>query len=183
MLSISEKIGSNFYTSVAPCFIKENSIMANVELEDNLCIIEGNDFIKATLIGKGAGGLPTATSVISDLSYYINKNTYKVFNSDYSSMSLANSVNDELRKKSYYIRLSAVNKIGVLKTITQFFAKKSISIKSIIQLNPEDSNTVPIVIISNVVSHKKIIEITKLLKKNSYIKKEISTIRIEENIG
>ncbi|MDC1315918.1 homoserine dehydrogenase [Alphaproteobacteria bacterium] len=183
LLSISEKIGSNFYTSVAPCFIKENSIMANVELEDNLCIIEGNDFIKATLIGKGAGGLPTATSVISDLSYYINKNTYKVFNSDYSSMSLANSVNDELRKKSYYIRLSAVNKIGVLKTITQFFAKKSISIKSIIQLNPEDSNTVPIVIISNVVSHKKIIEITKLLKKNSYIKKEISTIRIEENIG
>ena len=98
-------------------------------------------------------------------------------------MTLPSYVNQNARNRSYYIRLSVANKVGVLKTITQFFAKKSISIKSIIQLNPDDSNTVPIVIISNVVSQKKIIEITKLLKKNNYIKNDISTIRLEDNIG
>jgi homoserine dehydrogenase len=157
--------------------------MANTEFEDNLCIIEGDDFVKTSLIGKGAGGFPTATSIISDLATYITTNNYKVFNSNYSSMTLPSYVNQNARNRSYYIRLSVANKVGVLKTITQFFAKKSISIKSIIQLNPDDSNTVPIVIISNVVSQKKIIEITKLLKKNSYIKNDISTIRLEDNIG
>ena len=183
LLSISEKIGSKFYSSVAPCFINENSVMANTEFEDNLCIIEGDDFVKTSLIGKGAGGFPTATSIISDLVTYITTNDYKVFNSNYSSMPLPSYVNQNARNRSYYIRLSVANKVGVLKTITQFFAKKSISIKSIIQLNPDDSNTVPIVIISNVVSQKKIMEITKLLKKNSYIKNDISTIRLEDNIG
>jgi len=183
LLSISEKIGSKFYSSVAPCFVNKDSVMANTEFEDNLCIIEGDDFVKTSLIGKGAGGFPTATSIISDLATYITTNNHKVFNSNYSSMPLASYVNQNARNRSYYIRLSVANKVGVLKTIAQFFAKKSISIKSIIQLNPDDSNTVPIVIISNVVSQKKIIEITKLLKKNNYIKNDISTIRLEDNIG
>jgi homoserine dehydrogenase len=183
LLSISEKIRSKFYSSVAPCFVNKGSVMANTEFEDNICIIEGDDFVKTSLIGKGAGGFPTATSIISDLATYITTNNYKVFNSNYSSMPIPSYVNQNARNRSYYIRLSVANKVGVLKTITQFFAKKSISIKSIIQLNPDDSNTVPIVIISNVVSQKKIIEITKLLKKNSYIKNDISTIRLEDNIG
>ena len=183
LLSISEKIGSKFYSSVAPCFINQNNTMANTEFEDNLCIIEGDDFVKTSLMGKGAGGFPTATSIISDLSTFISGNINGVFNDNYISMPSANYVSDIIRNRSYYMRLSVSNKVGVLKSITQLFANKSISIKSIIQLNPDDSNTVPIVIISNVVSHKKIIEITKLLKKNSFIKKEISTIRIEDNLG
>jgi homoserine dehydrogenase len=168
---------------VAPCFINQNNTMANTEFEDNLCIIEGDDFVKTSLMGKGAGGFPTATSIISDLSAFISGNINGVFNDNYASMLSANYVSDKIRNRSYYMRLSVANKVGVLKSITQLFANKSISIKSIIQLNPDDSNTVPIVIISNVVSHKKIIEITKLLKKNSFIKKEISTIRIEDNLG
>jgi homoserine dehydrogenase len=183
LLSISEKIGLKFYSSIAPCFIKENSIIANTEFEDNLCVIEGDDFVQTCLMGKGAGGFPTATSIISDIASFITGNINGVFNADYASMPLATYVNDNTRNRSYYIRLSVANKVGALKSITQLFANKTISIKSIIQLNPEDSNTVPIVIISNVVSQKKIIEITKILKKNSYIKKEISTIRIEDKIG
>ena len=183
LLSISEKIGKNFYSSVAPCFIKQNSIMANTEFEDNICVVEGDDFIKTSLIGKGAGGFPTATSIVSDIISFTSGNINNIFNVNYTSMPLANYVNDDTRNRSYYIRLSVNNKVGVLKTITQFFAKKAISIKSIIQLNPEDSKTVPIVIISNIVSHKKIVEITKMLKKNRYIKKQISTIRIEDKIG
>jgi homoserine dehydrogenase len=162
---------------VAPCFINQNNTMANTEFEDNLCIIEGDDFVKTSLMGKGAGGFPTATSIISDLSAFISGNINGVFNDNYASMLSANYVSDKIRNRSYYMRLSVANKVGVLKSITQLFANKSISIKSIIQLNPDDSNTVP------VVSHKKIIEITKLLKKNSFIKKEISTIRIEDNLG
>ena len=183
LVSISEKIGQKFYSSVAPCFIKKNSTMSATEFEDNLCIIEGDDFVKTILIGKGAGGLPTATSIISDISHYLTIKNNRVFDIDYDLMPLATFVNEKSRNRSYYIRLSVSNKVGVLKSITQFFAKKSISIKSIIQLNPDDSNTVPIVIITNVTNNSKIIEVTNLLNKNSYIKNKISTIRIEDNIG
>lgn len=183
LLSISEKIGSKFYSSIAPCFVNQNSLLSNTNFEDNLAIIEGDDFVKTSLIGKGAGGFPTATSIISDIMTFISGDYSCVFNSNYEKMLPAIYVNDDKRKRSYYLRFSVLNRVGVLKSIAEFFEKKSISIKSIIQLNPDDFNTVPIVIITNLVSHKKITDITKDLKKNSYIKKEISTIRIEDKIG
>ncbi|MAV82085.1 MAG: hypothetical protein CMI90_01310 [Pelagibacteraceae bacterium] len=183
LLSICEKIGSKFFASVAPCFVKQESLLSNTNFEDNLAIIEGINFVKTSLLGKGAGGYPTASSIISDLMNYISKDYSNVFNTKYDSMLLAKFVDTSSRKRSYYLRFSVQNKVGVLKSIANFFAKKSISIKSIIQLNPYDSNTVPLVIITNLISDKKINEIKKLLKKNSYIKKEISTIRIEDNIG
>ena len=100
LLSISEKIGKNFYSSVAPCFIKQNSIMANTEFEDNICVVEGDDFIKTSLIGKGAGGFPTATSIVSDIISFTSGNINNIFNVNYTSMPLANYANNN-RNRSY----------------------------------------------------------------------------------
>ena len=73
--------------------------------------------------------------------------------------------------------------MGVLKSIAQKYALKSISIKSIIQLNTSNEKTVTIIIISDPVGVDKINLVTQNLKKTSFLKKEISVIRIEENIG
>ena len=79
--------------------------------------------------------------------------------------------------------MSVLNKVGVLKSIAQIFAQKSISIKSIIQLNTSNEMTVQIIIISDPVGVDKINLVTQNLKKTSFLKKEISVIRIEEDIG
>ena len=175
---------SKFYSSVAPCFVPENSLIAKTDFEENVITLEGDDFIKTSLVGKGAGGYPTATSIISDLKKYAAHNQYHgVFHHNYSSMSKAKYLNRSDRKRPYYLRMSVLNKVGVLKSIAQIFAQKSISIKSIIQLNTSNEKTVPIIIISDPVGVDKINLVTQNLKKTSFLKREISVIRIEENIG
>ena len=79
--------------------------------------------------------------------------------------------------------MSVLNKVGVLKSIAQLFSQKSISIKSIIQLNTSNEKVVPIIIISDPVGLKNITQVIDNLKKTNFLKNEISVIRIEENIG
>ena len=55
--------------------------------------------------------------------------------------------------------------------------------KSNIQFNTSNEKTVPIIIISDPVGVDKINLVTQNLKKTSFLKKEISVIRIEEDIG
>ena len=182
---MTERYGnSKFYSSVAPCFVPENSLIAKTDFEENLITLEGDSFIKTSLVGKGAGGYPTATSIISDLKRFTSHlETEGVFVSKYPSMPKAKFINRSERKRPYYLRMAVLNKVGVLKSIAQIFSQKSISIKSIIQLNTSNEKTVPIVIISDPVGIDKINSVIQNLKKTSFIKKEISVIRIEENIG
>ena len=106
-----------------------------------------------------------------------------IFIKKYSQMLNAKFVNQSQRIRPYYLRMSVLNKVGVLKSIAQLFSQKSISIKSIIQLNTNNEKVVPIIIISDPVGIKNITQVVNNLKKTSFIKNEISVIRIEENIG
>ena len=184
LVSISERHNKKFYSSVAPCFIPENSLVAKTDFEENVISLEGDNFLKSSLVGKGAGGYPTATSIISDLKRYLTHTDEKgIFKIKYQNMPKASFINHSLRTRPYYLRMSVLNKVGVLKSITQIFAQKSISIKSLIQLNTSNEKIVPIIIISDPVGIDKISKVVKNLKNSNFLKKEISVIRIEENIG
>jgi len=111
------------------------------------------------------------------------KTDHGVFQIKYSNMPKATFYDQSLRKRPYYIRMSVLNKVGVLKSIANLFAQKSISIKSLIQLNTSNDKVVPIIIISDATDVDKINHVIKNLKKSSFLKKEISVIRIEEHIG
>jgi homoserine dehydrogenase len=184
LVSISERHNKKFYSSVAPCFIPENSLVAKTDFEENVISLEGDNFLKSSLVGKGAGGYPTATSIISDLKRYLTHTDEKgIFKIKYQNMPKASFINHSLRTRPYYLRMSVLNKVGVLKSIAQIFAQKSISIKSLIQLNTSNEKIVPIIIISDPVGIDKISKVVKNLKNSNFLKKEISVIRIEENIG
>ena len=184
LVSITERYKDRFFSSVAPCFVPESSLIAKTNLEENVITFEGENFLKTSLVGKGAGGYPTATSIISDLKKFIVRNPdHGVFQIKYSNMPKATFYDQSLRKRPYYIRMSVLNKVGVLKSIANLFAQKSISIKSLIQLNTSNDKVVPIIIISDATDVDKINHIIKNLKKSSFLKKEISVIRIEEHIG
>ena len=184
LVSITERYKDKFFSSVAPCFVPESSLIAKTNFEENVITFEGENFLKTSLVGKGAGGYPTATSIISDIKRFISYSSYKgIFIKKYSKMLLANFANQSQRIRPYYLRMSVLNKVGVLKSIAQLFSQKSISIKSIIQLNTTNEKVVPIIIISDPVGLKNITQVVNNLKKTNFIKKEISVIRIEENIG
>ncbi len=76
------KVGDNQVTMyVLPMFVKSDDPMYHVKYEDNAVQVEGAFSDKQFFLGKGAGGHPTGSAVISDVSAnsYNYKYEYKKF--------------------------------------------------------------------------------------------------------
>jgi homoserine dehydrogenase len=52
---------------VAPTFVPEGSILAQARDEENVVVLDGGPAGKVSLVGRGAGSLPTAAAVLSDV--------------------------------------------------------------------------------------------------------------------
>lgn len=62
------KLGKNSLTLfVMPTFVSSNDYIYNVEEEYNGVVIEGAFYEKQFMFGKGAGGFPTGSAVLSDI--------------------------------------------------------------------------------------------------------------------
>lgn len=69
LLQHSEKLDNdNFAIFVLPTLVDSDDYIYNVEDEFNGVVIEGAYYDKQFMFGKGAGGFPTGSAVLSDIS-------------------------------------------------------------------------------------------------------------------
>lgn len=94
---------NKYYLSVEPNILSKDSFYAKVEDANNLVSIVGNDIGELKFYGKGAGKLPTANAVVSDV-VDILYNNYKTYEININEYNLCNNV--DLVKDKYYVRLS-----------------------------------------------------------------------------
>ena len=66
LATYEEKDGMNF-ASVEPVFLSRNSVLASARNEYNALCLDCENIGKQILIGKGAGEMPTASALLSDL--------------------------------------------------------------------------------------------------------------------
>jgi homoserine dehydrogenase len=66
-LATYEEVGGFGFASVEPVFVSHESVFAGVRNEYNALCLDCNHIGKQILIGKGAGELPTASALLSDL--------------------------------------------------------------------------------------------------------------------
>lgn len=67
LLGTSKKIGDTFYSMVAPVMIGQNHPLINVNGVFNGIFVHGNVLDDVMFYGRGAGKLPTASAVVSDV--------------------------------------------------------------------------------------------------------------------
>ena len=109
------------------CFKK--NFIANVDGVYNGVVVESNFCKKSFFQGEGAGSLPTATSVYSDM---ISISKAKNFNKKKSSKKFK-ILNLQERFGPYYLRFTTEDKPGVISGIANEFKKNHISMKSMLQ--------------------------------------------------
>ena len=63
-----KKVGDTVYAWVMPAFVKPESDLYRVNNEYNAVILEGAFSERQFMVGKGAGGYPTGSAVLSDIS-------------------------------------------------------------------------------------------------------------------
>ncbi|MGI9310227.1 MAG: homoserine dehydrogenase, partial [bacterium] len=138
-LGIARRAADGIELRVHPTLIPARRLLANVNGVMNAILVHA-DAVGPTLhCGAGAGAEPTASSVVADLIDVVRAVTTdpqnRVPHLAFQPGSLASSpiLPIDQVETAYYLRLSAINRPGVLAAITRIFGDSGISIDTILQ--------------------------------------------------
>lgn len=134
LLAIAEKVDGEITVRVHPAMIPIAHPLASVRDNLNAVFVEGEQVGELMFLGRGAGGPPTATSVIGDI-VDIARNIISGGRGTgctcYQSDARIRSMDET--ESQYYILLEVTDRPGVLAKVAQTFADNDVSIKSVWQ--------------------------------------------------
>ncbi|MDI1232021.1 MAG: homoserine dehydrogenase [Methylobacter sp.] len=185
-LGIARKTPEGIELRVHPTLIPERRLIANVDGVMNAVLVKG-DAVGATLYyGAGAGAEPTASSVVADVIDVVRALTSDPENRVPHLAFQANALADipvlpsELFRTSYYLRLNAEDKPGVLAEVTRILANHQISIKAIRQEKPLDNETsIPIIILTQITLEKEMNSAIAEIEALKTVTGKVNRIRLE----
>lgn len=137
LLGIIDNSTDELDLRVHPVFVSKLNPLASVKMENNAILINGDAVKELTIIGKGAGSLPTASSVFGDiliLASQFEQGAEKP-NPQFACMHThyAKIKNFDDVKNSFYVRVSMYDKVGVLKDLGEIMANNQANVKFIDQ--------------------------------------------------
>lgn len=113
LIGHAQYMNNGFQASVQPTIIKENSMFSNVNMAFNSVIFKGNNVGDLMFYGPGAGKLPTANAVLSDV-VDIALDSFR--NKNYLSKSNLDNLNSKMEEQ-YYLRLPEDTDTSLLENI------------------------------------------------------------------
>lgn len=186
LLAISKSHDNSVEARVHPTMIPYNHILAKVDGSINAISIHGDAAQEIVLHGHGAGMMPTASAVVSDISD-MARNITAGINTRIPSLSftpefLSKKPVIEISKITckYYIRLTAKDSPGVLSKVSGILGDFKISIKSVHQKARENFTGVPVVMITHKAKESNIQDALKKIGDLDEILEKPVLIRIED---
>jgi homoserine dehydrogenase len=139
LLAIAIKHEKTVEARLHPTMIPFDHLLASVNGNFNAFHITGDAAGSVFLYGQGAGMMPTASAVVSDI-VDISRQLLKGVSGCVPSRSLREKIIEDIHlmpfddiETNYYFRFSAVDQPGVLSKISGILGKYNISIASVIQ--------------------------------------------------
>jgi homoserine dehydrogenase len=132
---------------VHPTLIPQSHVLASVSGVFNAVLVRG-DVVGDTLsYGRGAGGDPTASAVLSDLAQIASHfpQEQKARNVGHEALHSRLKTIDEIVSR-YYLRLLVEDRPGVLADVARVLAEQQIGISSVIQPEAHVGETTPLVL-------------------------------------
>ena len=185
-LGIARKTPEGIELRVHPTLIPERRLIANVNGVMNAVLVKG-DAVGATLYyGAGAGAEPTASAVVADVIDVVraltsdpeNRVPHLAFQAD--SLADIPVLTSDRFKTSYYLRLNAEDKPGVLADVTRILADHHISIEAIIQKEPlGDETAIPIIMLTQITLEKEMNAAIAEIEALKTVTGKVNRIRLE----
>ncbi len=155
LLAITREDNDRLEARVHPTLIPHDHMLANVSGAMNAVYITGDAVGPLLLSGAGAGMMPTASAVVSDI-LDLTRNLVQGIKrrvpplGSEAALSSIRTVKplDEV-VTNYYFRFAALDRPGVLSQISGALGKYNISIAAVIQKGREVRGAVPIVMITH----------------------------------
>ena len=185
-LGITRRTEQGVELRVHPTLVPERCLIAGVNDVSNAVMVNADAVGTTLYYGPGAGSEPTASSVIADI-----VDVARSLNADPDSWVPAlGCTTDMLQQQqimaiedidtSFYIRFAALDKPGVLSTITKVMADAGISIEAIIQREqPAGEDYVNVIILTNVTREKLLDAAVEGIEKLETVRGNVTFIRVE----
>jgi len=183
LLGHSEVRNNNYFFEVRKFLVSQRSLFANINNEYNGISIEGDHCGRIIFVGKGAGGFPAASAVMSDI-ICIAKDIVSAAGGrtqyvEYNPKKL-NIINVKDTEGYFYLRFITVDRAGVLAKIANVLGRYNVSIASVYQKEPllKLRRGVPIILLTHKTKEKSLIQALKKIKNLDVVLKPPVYIKI-----
>lgn len=183
-LGIGYDRGERVELRVHPALVGKNSVLANVDGVLNGVFVEGRALGPCLLVGRGAGDMPTAVSVVADL--------VDVARSRIEGQPGLATRGIQLKERAvmpieevetrYYLRFSVGDHPGVLGHIASALGAEGVSIEQMVQEGRalEADGAVPVCIITHRCSEGSVRRAVKAIEGKAFLKGTPRILRIED---
>ena len=181
-LGIARQTNQGIEMRVHPTLIPEHKQIATVDGVLNAVMVSGDAVGELLLVGPGAGGAATASSVCADLVDIARSSAGSgpALGVPASQLSEQALVPSEQIASEWYVRLTAADQPGVMSDITQVLASRDISIESMLQKPPAPgSGKVPIVLLTHMAAQSVMTDALNEITALGEVEPDFALIRVE----
>ena len=177
---------------VHPTMVPKDSAIAQVMGVTNAVTVDADAVHAITLVGPGAGGMATASAVVSDVGDIARGVRTPPFVRPSARLATSEKAPMQRHEGGYYIRLMAVDRPGTAATIATRLAEQQISLESIVQRhrggrplggdNPATAaEPVPVILITYATTEDAVRKALAAVERDRVISGKPQVIRIEKN--
>ncbi len=187
LLAITKAGDNTVEARVHPAMIPFNNLLSNVNGTLNAITVTADAVGDILLYGRGAGMMPTASAVISDI---VDLARNLLMNTS-GRVPLMSYQMDQVKQvpvtpirditTHYYFRFSAQDKPGVLSTISGILGKHGISLKSVNQKGRKTEGSVPVVMLSHLAREDDVQNALAEIRVLDVVSRAPMLIRIEDD--
>jgi homoserine dehydrogenase len=133
LLGVAKLYKDKINVRVYPALLQRDHPLASVSGAYNAVFLKGTSIDEIMLSGPGAGGMETASAVVSDIISVVARQASPGFLEYPVAYRNLDFFPDEKVISTFYLRLEVVDKPGVLASIAKVFGDHQVSIESVIQ--------------------------------------------------
>lgn len=165
LVGIAEVEDDEIDIRVGPTLLPFNHPLASVDNEFNAIYVYGHSVGETMFYGPGAGELPTAIAVVSDLITVVKNMAYGI-NGKHIFLPLQEKKckSSETVESQYFLRLHVKDQPGALSKVTGLFNDQGMSLQKIIQEPLLSGNLAEVAIITHTTEQQRFEQIYQLLK-------------------
>jgi homoserine dehydrogenase len=191
LLGVAVRTEAGIEQRVHPTMVRKDAAIAQVMGVTNAVTVDAEGLSPITLVGPGAGGMATASAVVSDLADIARGVYTPPFGRPAARMTDVRKAPMQRHEGGYYIRLLARDRPGSAATIARRLAQRQISLESIVQRHDvraqgasqpgRSGEPVPVILITYATSEEAVRKALAAVRRDRVISGRPQVIRIEKN--
>ena len=191
LLGVAVATDKGIEQRVHPTMVPKDSAIAQVMGVVNAVTVDADAVHAITLVGPGAGGMATASAVVSDIGDIARGVRTPPFGQPSARLAVSEKAPMQRHEGGYYIRLMAVDRPGTFATIAARLSEQQISLESIVQRHrggrpqggddPGGAEPVPVILITYATTEDAVRKALAAVERDRVILGAPQVIRIEKN--